>query len=358
MSFGVTFLDVGQGDSSLVDLPGGFFGVVDFGDGTAGAAIVGPAVQEKIDAGSKFLFGAITHFDDDHAGGLSNVLSVYEPKYFLLPGVNLDVIEQWARQLAQTAAVDGIAAMRATRTVTAIRMECRSEGVRFPEVPSVKFRALSPDHHVESELCELLSSAGTDPSEATSGLARMRNRGSLALYLDDGGTSAVLLGEVERDQYLYIWQLLNDWMKGEYREPVLVKLSHHGSRHNNPPELFQYFGSQGVLMVASAGGQHGHPDVTVMEQVQQSGATPACTNLGSGCHQLMGLARRPPDLVAWRESVARTLKKSPPGRPQCYGTVHVTLDKGAAQAEFSSVRTNCPFGGVAASAVRLAASSP
>lgn len=60
-------------------------------------------------------------------------------------------------------AVGGITAMRSPRTITEMRMACRSDGVRAPAVSCVKFRALSPDYRVEREVYELLSSAGTDP---------------------------------------------------------------------------------------------------------------------------------------------------------------------------------------------------
>lgn len=341
----ITFLDVKQGDSALFDLPGGHFGVIDFGNPAAGESVVAPEVQARVAKGDTFLFAAVTHFDDDHAGGLPSVLRVREPKYLMLPSIGLDLFEEWVRRLTGKPSVPSIDAVRAAQArVQTLRMVTHSPLV-FREVPGIRFFALSPDHHFENELRNLLMTSGSAPPSAEK-LRSMRNRGSLALYVDpDGADSLILLAEAESDQYNNIWRVVQQDIHRFYRSPMVVKLSHHGSRHNNTAETFQYFGEPGTLMVSSAGGRYSHPDITVVEQVQAVGATPACTNLGAGCSMIMAMPARPPDIAAWRAANASLLKVMPSSNPKCYGTIGVVFDGPQTTADFGTVQARCPFGG-------------
>jgi hypothetical protein len=342
----IWFLNVKQGDSAVLELPGGYFGIIDFGDYAAGVDVVAKVVAARVRNGETFLFAAVTHFDNDHAGGLPPVLKVREPKYFVLPGIPLDMFEEWDRQLTGKDSVPSIDAVRAAHERVITRRPQTYAPLEFSEVPGIRFFALSPDHHFESELRTLLNSSGNSPL-AIDQLRSLRNRGSLALYVDfDGADSMILLAEVEGSQYNDIWRVVLDDVRARYRPPVVVKLAHHGSRHNNTLEMFEYFGGTGVLMVSSAGGKHSHPDVTVMEQAQRIGAVPACTNLGTGCSMLLSLPARPPDIPLWRKANAKQLKVMPPSRPACYGTIRVSFDGPAhTTADFASVQSTCPFGG-------------
>ncbi len=341
----IYFLNVKQGDSAVLELPGGYFGVIDFGDYTAGVDVVSKVVEERVKKGETFLFAAVTHFDNDHAGGLPAVLNVCEPRYFVLPGIALDMFEEWDRQLTGNPSVPSIDAVYAAQARVETLRTVTHTPLEFNEVPGVRFFTLSPDHHFENELRTLLKSSGRSPLDVDQ-LRSLRNRGSLALYVDfDDADSMVLLAEAEGDQFNDIWRVVQRYVRG-YRQPVVVKLSHHGSRHNNTPEMFGYFGDTGVLMVSSAGGKHSHPDVTVMEQVQRIGATPACTNLGTGCSMLSSLPVRPPDIALWRKTNVMQLKRMPPSRPVCYGSIRVAFHgRDHTIAEFDSVQSVCPFGG-------------
>src|SRR5262249_21137186 len=85
----VTFLDVGQGDAAVVELPDGRVLVVDAGgfpgsDFDTGAAIVAPYLATRkirhIDA------LVMTHPHPDHSGGLPFLLRRYRPREFWWSG--------------------------------------------------------------------------------------------------------------------------------------------------------------------------------------------------------------------------------------------------------------------------------
>lgn len=342
----ICFLNVEQGDSALLELPGGYFGIIDFGDRTAGAEVVAKVVEARVSNGETFLFAAVTHFDEDHAGGLPPVLKVREPMYFMLSGVPLDMFEEWDRQLTGSRSIPSVDAVREAQSRVVTRRVQTYAPLEFKEVPGVRFFALSPDHHFEGDLRALLKSSGRSPL-AVDRLRRLRNRGSLVLYVDfDGADSMILLAEAEGDQYDDIWRVILNDVGRRYRAPVVVKLAHHGSRRNNTPEMFGYFGDPGVLVVSSAGGKHSHPDVTVMDQAQRIGAIPACTNLGTGCSMLLSLPARPSNMALWREANARRLEVMPPSLTACYGAIRVSFHGPAhTVADFAAVQPACPFGG-------------
>ena len=340
------FLNVGQGDSTVIDLPGDQFAVVDFGTERAGEKVVLPAIQRRLAAGKTFLLAAITHWDDDHAGGLPAVFSLALPRYGVQANVSLDTIEQWLRQHDNSprGAISSLehyknSPIRRIRLGAGNAFDC----TELPASGPVVVRGLAPDFHVEKELDDILR--GKSPCNLSSDKVRsLRNRSSLALYVGIKGRGAILLGEVENDQYDFIWESFRS--TSSVVSPSVVKLSHHGSRHNNPAQVFAHFGGDGKVMVTSAGGRYGHPDVTVMDMVRESGAIPVCTNLGRGCELLIQHGVRPGDLNEWRKQNEDDIHRSTGPVTKCYSDIRVDLRlKESLEVSSSSTQERCPFGG-------------
>ena len=105
----VYFLDVGQGDSTLIVSPSGKTLLIDGGDNGSGTSVIVPFLKDMgIDGISKTLnYMVATHFDEDHIGGLDEVASEILPLVAYDRGGNKDTITT-----AFTSYLDSIASVR------------------------------------------------------------------------------------------------------------------------------------------------------------------------------------------------------------------------------------------------------
>ncbi len=80
----VNFLNVGQGDSMIVELPDGKNMIIDSGDKSNSAK---NAIKNFTDSKNiqKFDYLLLTHADSDHVGNMSWVIDTYEIKYIFRP---------------------------------------------------------------------------------------------------------------------------------------------------------------------------------------------------------------------------------------------------------------------------------
>ena len=241
----VVFLDVGQGDATLIRLPGRVEVLVDgggtpFSDRDVGARVVLPALRAL---GVRALDVVVaTHADLDHVEGLATVLE-------RMPVGTLVMGPPWP-----TAAIDArLRAIAASRGVSLHRAR-RGEVWRFGR------------GRTAAEVDVLHPPAGSLPTS---------NENSIALLLRYGGAPQVLmLGDapaaVERGLAVP-------------HVPVL-KVAHHGSRFSTSEALLR--AAHPALAVISVGANHyGHPDSGVLERLSEHGAS-VLTTRASGAIRL------------------------------------------------------------------------
>ena len=231
----VTFLDVGQGDAALVEVPGGGRLLVDGGPGGSARFDVGERVV------APFLWNhgvgrldvvAVTHADADHSGGLAAVLR------------GLGVGEIWENGRWPAGHEGVVAALdraRAPRRVLAAGQRLR----------------------VGEALLTVLNPPGPErPPLASAG----ENDHSLVLRLDWRGVSFLLTGDLTAG---------GEEVLLDARAPLAVtvlKVGHHGSRSSTGVPLVN--ASRPVVAVISVGPRNPfrHPAPEVVQRLAESGA--------------------------------------------------------------------------------------
>jgi competence protein ComEC len=229
----VVFLDVGQGDSTMVRTPDGRVMLVDTG-GVAGSTfdvgerVIAPVLRA---AGVRRLDTlVITHGDPDHLGGAPAVMEHFDPRTVwegvpVPPHVKL-------RELAVAAA----AANASWRTVQA--------GDRERNGP-VEIRVLHPP-----------------PPDWER--QRVRNDDSVVLELRMGDVSIVLPGDIgaeaERTIHLALGPL------------TIVKAPHHGSATSSSVPFVLAAHPSAVVFSAGRGNHFGHPAPAVVGRYRDAGA--------------------------------------------------------------------------------------
>ena len=263
----VTFLDVGQGDAVLIELPEGPRLLVDGGPGGARRFDVGERVL------APFLWNrplarldavALTHWDADHSGGLAAVLTHFH------------VGEFWESARPPGGAPETVAALlrsRAPRRVLAA-------GQRL-WLGRALITVLGP---------------GPDPAQTP-------NDQSLVLRLDWRGVSLLLAGDLgPRGEALLL----------ERAGPVstlALKVAHHGSRFSSTTPFLERARPRLAVISVGARNPFRHPSAEVLARLAAAGARVYRTDRdGAVILETDGRVLR---VTAWARGVTETWELDP-----------------------------------------------
>ena len=231
----VVFLDVGQGDSTLIELPDGHFLLVDAG----GVPGTGFDIGERVVLPALLAFGVrsldtlvLTHGDPDHIGGAPAVL-----RHFSLNEVWEGVPvppHAGLRDLISTA----LHASVAWRTVQAADRELSGGAeirVLHPPVPDWDRQ-------------------------------RVRNEDSIVLEIRLGNVSIVLPGDIGREAEQRITPHLAT-------APItVIKAPHHGSATSSTQDFITALHPAAVVFSAGRGNHFGHPAPVVVDRYRAAHA--------------------------------------------------------------------------------------
>ncbi len=234
----VTFLDVGQGDSALVDLPDGSLLVIDaggavFGGVDPGAEALVPVLRarrrERIDT------LVITHPHPDHYGGVAAIAE------------RMPIGEVWDSGQAEGEEPDGTWA-------TALGELGREARVRHP-----------------ADLCGHPISRGGATLEVLAPCPSFDpgwdpNDNSLVVRLRFGERTFLLLGDAERHEESELARL------GILGPVDVLKVGHHGSRTSSTDALLDEVGPRLAIVSAGVGNRFGHPHDEVLARLAAHGA--------------------------------------------------------------------------------------
>lgn len=228
--FTVSFLDVGQGDSILIQTPSEVDVLIDAGKDRSAVR----RLSEELGALDRTIDMVIaTHPDADHIGGLPAVFSQYQVRSFVSSGAASDSNPSLALEgsLLQEDQLVRISAERGQR----IYLE-------------------------ENAYLDVLF-----PDRLASGLET--NAGSVVVRLVYGETSFLLTGDAPDE--------IENWLvslNGEGLKSTVLKAGHHGSRTSTSEIFITAVDPDIVVVSAGKDNSYGHPHAEVVERILASGA--------------------------------------------------------------------------------------
>jgi len=235
----VTFLDVGQGDSAIVDLPDGEAMVID-GGGLVGSPIdVGARVlapelraRRRRDVGVVVL----THPHPDHFGGLATGLDA----------VRVGALWDTGEGRAEGTGC-GYAQLLALATARG--------------VPVLGPVALCGMHAIGGARVEVLAPCPTYSSD------RGPNDNSLVLRITYGARSVLFVGDAEHDEEETLLATARDRLRAD-----VLKVGHHGSRTSSTPAFLEAVAPRDAVVSAGCRNRFGHPHPVTLAALDRAGA--------------------------------------------------------------------------------------
>jgi len=219
----VIFLDVGQGDAIFIESPTGNQFLIDGGPDTAILKSLGrvmPFFDRSIDA------ILVTHPDQDHIGGLPEVIKNYSVKKYFSNGAT-----------SSTGTSKELQDLIKKNNIENFTVE---EGEVIDLGEGVLIKILYPNK-------ENLSGQDTNDS-------------SVIVKLYYGNTSFLLTGDAPTkvEQYLA-------FIKTSEIDSDVLKVAHHGSKNSLSPDFFSAVSPEYSIISAGKNNRYGHPDKEIID---------------------------------------------------------------------------------------------
>jgi competence protein ComEC len=234
-----TFLDVGQGDSALVDLPDGEAIVID-GGGLVGSPIdtglrvLAPALRER--RRSRIAVAALSHPHPDHFTGLPTGLA------------SLHVGAAWDTGQGER---DGVGGAYASWLA----------GLRRARVPVLGPGVLCGARELGGARVEVLAPCpGPSPD-------RGANDNSFVVRISYGSRAFLFVGDAEREEEA---SLLSAGLAPRLRADVL-KVGHHGSRTSTSPAFLAAVHPAAAVISTGVRNRFGHPSPATLATLAAAG---------------------------------------------------------------------------------------
>lgn len=226
----VTFFDVGQGDSILIEGPTGVQVLVDAGPDSSAVRELGkriPFFDRTLDA------IVATHPDADHIGGMADILERYEVGHIIEPGIG-NTTKVWEVFADAAEAETG-----ASHTVARAGQWLDLGGGAYADI-------LFPDRDVSK--------------------VKDTNAGSIIMRVVYGDMSVMLTGDapskVEQELFLKL---------GYGLDSDVLKAGHHGSKTSSLPDFVESVSPEYVVFSRGCENRYGHPAPSVVAYYKKLG---------------------------------------------------------------------------------------
>ncbi len=230
----VSFLDIGQGDSILIQGPTGIKMLV---DGGPDRSVLRELSHQLAPWDRHFDVLVETHPDKDHISGLGDVFERYSVSNFLEPGIP---------------------------DTTAVSKHVFDDAMHEPGLHHIIAHRGMRIHLGGGAFADVLF---PDRDESTQ---KATNDGSIVLHIVYGSTSFMLTGDLPSPYEDYLVGL--DGNDGELPSTVL-KAGHHGSKYSSDSLWLSAVHPSIVVISAGKGNTYGHPNPDALARIRAEGAT-------------------------------------------------------------------------------------
>lgn len=222
----VTFIDVGQGDSALIETAGGTKLLIDGGEYDAYAQELTPFLAERniinID------YALVSHYHTDHMGGISELLETEAVGTLIIPKYD-DKNQNRERLVA-----------KAKKNSVEISEICAGDVLDLGD-PNLEISVLHP-----------LKGGFSQEDE---------NNNSLVLMLKYFDEKFLFTGDLEDDAERVL-------VKNYNLEADVLKVGHHGSSSSTSPKFLAEVDPTYAVIEAGKGNSYGHPHYEVLDLLE------------------------------------------------------------------------------------------
>lgn len=235
------FLDVGQGDSTLIELPDGKVLLLDGGGESASKTVLRYLNALDIDT---IDYLVVSHADSDHCGSLDVVVKYKKIRTAYIPPTIPTVNTQYAE-------------LYSALTEEKCRMVPSSMKEKFEDSNGYVLSFLYPySQDVEEE-----DWTATDTNDVSS-ILWLDYEGISALFTGDSSSS--IESELIRRDDLGVFSTVGVDLKNT----EILKVSHHGSRDATSLEFLQRLNVQTAMISCGENNPYGHPSVEVLSNLE------------------------------------------------------------------------------------------
>lgn len=236
----IDFLNIGQGDASLITFPTGQQMLVDCGKNSRILSALGrhlPFYDRTID------ILLVTHPDLDHYGGCLDVLQRYQVQEIIVNGLtkpNETYWKEWNTGVTEEQATIEIVHRPRQRIIGEVTLDF-----------------LYPDHEIEKDPCPTKEEKNCED-----------NNTSIIFQLRFASSSVLFTGDAEKELEKHLVETAEVPLSS-----TILKVGHHGSPSSSDEPFIKVVRPQYAVIQVGKNNPYGHPNLRVVRRLERMGAS-------------------------------------------------------------------------------------